>query len=795
MASPPEARVDLHVHSHHSNRPSEWILKKIGSPECYTKPRDLYRIAKARGMTFVTVTDHNVIDGGLEIAHHHDVFLSEEVDVAFPEDGCKIHVVTLGITEAQHAEIQRLRRNVYDLTAYLQAEGIAHFVAHPLYNQNGRLTVETFEKMLVLFPAFEVRNGARNRLLNDLTERIITGIGGGEIARLADKHGIAPAGEYPFRRGVVGGSDDHGQIHVATAYTWTLGAGTIPEFLDAVRNGQTQPAGDSGSAVVLAHSIYSVAFRYYMDRLGVRPERSSNPLIASLPRLLYNDTEARLNPWAKLSHLARRLKPRKKLKPDEEDLLALLREELRAVFGQPGKFKDWLANGAASVEEHNARIFGLASRLSSRILFVSLEKLVKSFSSENPLKGIQAASGIAAIYAVLSPYFFSFSHQYRDRRLLAEVQARFNTARGAGESVLFCDNDALWDASGLTPARLLGAREEGVPISIFTCSETPEYDEAGLKNFPAAGSLAVAESKVHFPPVLEVLAELERRNPDRLAAWTAGPMGLTALLAAQLLDLPLTTYFHTDLPALARFLTRDADIEELVWKYIAWFHGKADTVIVPTAAAKAALTARGLEPRRIEVRAWASPWSTNGTPQARGPALGDDEPFRLVSAGPIDRERGTIEIVSALESVRNALPGATLVLCGEGPMAAEARGLPGVEVVPPRSSAALASLFARADLFLTNDRGDLTGLETLRALSAGLPALVPRGSAAAEHVQPDRTGLLHDGTAPSIAEALRKILADPAERRTMGDRARRHAQEVTIGTLIAPHRVGREVSA
>ena len=205
MASPPEARVDLHVHSHHSNRPSEWILKKIGSPECYTKPRDLYRIAKARGMTFVTVTDHNVIDGGLEIAHLPDVFLSEEVDVSFPEDGCRIHVVTLGITEAQHAEIQRLRRNVYDLTAYLQAEGIAHFVAHPLYNQNGRLTVETFEKMLVLFPAFEVRNGARNRLLNDLTEKIITGIGGDEIARLAEKHAIAPAGEYPFRRGVVGG--------------------------------------------------------------------------------------------------------------------------------------------------------------------------------------------------------------------------------------------------------------------------------------------------------------------------------------------------------------------------------------------------------------------------------------------------------------------------------------------------------------------------------------------------------------------------------------------------------------
>ena len=62
-------RIDVHVHSKFSKRPSEWIFKKIGCSESYTEPLNIYRIAKNRGMTHVTISDHNTIDGALEIAH------------------------------------------------------------------------------------------------------------------------------------------------------------------------------------------------------------------------------------------------------------------------------------------------------------------------------------------------------------------------------------------------------------------------------------------------------------------------------------------------------------------------------------------------------------------------------------------------------------------------------------------------------------------------------------------------------------------------------------------------------
>ena len=55
-------RIDLHVHTKYSRRPSAWILKKIGCPESFTEPLAVYQKAKARGMTHVTITDHNRID-------------------------------------------------------------------------------------------------------------------------------------------------------------------------------------------------------------------------------------------------------------------------------------------------------------------------------------------------------------------------------------------------------------------------------------------------------------------------------------------------------------------------------------------------------------------------------------------------------------------------------------------------------------------------------------------------------------------------------------------------------------
>ena len=58
-------------------------------------------------------------------------FISEEVSARFPEDGCIVHTIALDITEEQHREIQRLRRNVYELIGYMDQSEIEYYWCHP----------------------------------------------------------------------------------------------------------------------------------------------------------------------------------------------------------------------------------------------------------------------------------------------------------------------------------------------------------------------------------------------------------------------------------------------------------------------------------------------------------------------------------------------------------------------------------------------------------------------------------------------------------------------------------------
>ncbi|HSV62494.1 MAG TPA: PHP domain-containing protein, partial [Chthoniobacterales bacterium] len=149
------SRCDLHIHSRFSARSEEWLFRRFDFPDSYSDPRELYRLVREHGMDFVTITDHDTIEGNLEIADLAGTFISEEVTTHFPTDPCKIHLLVWGISEAQHAEIVRARDNIFDLQSYLQRESIAHSVAHPLYSINGKLEASHLERLILLFKHFE----------------------------------------------------------------------------------------------------------------------------------------------------------------------------------------------------------------------------------------------------------------------------------------------------------------------------------------------------------------------------------------------------------------------------------------------------------------------------------------------------------------------------------------------------------------------------------------------------------------------------------------------------------------
>ena len=261
-------RVDLHVHSKFSARPSQWVLQKINCPESFTEPMLIYEEARRKGMGLVTISDHNCIDGSLAIAHLPGTFISEEVTSYFPDDRCKVHVLVFNIDEGKHLEMQRLRENIYNLVDYLRLEGIHHAVAHPLFGVNDRMTVENFEKMLLLFRNFEI-NGARDAWQNDCLRDIIPSLDADAIWRLAEKHNIDPGYPQPWRKNLIGGSDDHSALTIAATYTRVEGATDLAQFLDGLENGAATAHGASSTPRTMARNLYSIAYQYYKHRFGI----------------------------------------------------------------------------------------------------------------------------------------------------------------------------------------------------------------------------------------------------------------------------------------------------------------------------------------------------------------------------------------------------------------------------------------------------------------------------------------------------------------------------------------------
>ena len=65
----------MHVHSSASALSKLGVQRSLGIPECATEPAEAYELAKRRGMDFVTLTDHDTIDGALELADLPDTFI------------------------------------------------------------------------------------------------------------------------------------------------------------------------------------------------------------------------------------------------------------------------------------------------------------------------------------------------------------------------------------------------------------------------------------------------------------------------------------------------------------------------------------------------------------------------------------------------------------------------------------------------------------------------------------------------------------------------------------------------
>jgi predicted metal-dependent phosphoesterase TrpH len=233
------SRADLHCHSWASARSRLGVQRAVGLPECATPPDEVYALAKRRGMDFVTITDHDSIEGVLAIADQAaDAFVSVELTASFRgEPGAAAHVLCWGITADDHAWLQAHAADLEQSAAYLHEQGIACALAHPHYFVREPLLPRHLGVLAELFPTWETRNGSRAPELNP------------PAILAADLRGLAGSG----------GSDDHAGVDIGRSWTQTPAAATVGDFLAHLRAGSAQPGGADGGATVWAHAPLGLA--------------------------------------------------------------------------------------------------------------------------------------------------------------------------------------------------------------------------------------------------------------------------------------------------------------------------------------------------------------------------------------------------------------------------------------------------------------------------------------------------------------------------------------------------------
>lgn len=281
----------------------------------------------------------------------------------------------------------------------------------------------------------------------------------------------------------------------------------------------------------------------------------------------------------------------------------------------------------------------------------------------------------------------------------------------------------------------VGHEVQVVHPGLFTTRSCPGY--AGI-------DLAVRPGRL-------VAKMLDDMQPDAIHLATEGPLGWAGRSHCLRRGLAFTTAFHTKFPEILHAALR----VPLSWGYALFrhFHRPSCGVMVPTHGVLQMLEQRGFRNLR--------PW-THGVDTQAFPFQGAACPSPLTGAlaHPVSLYVGRISYEKNIEAfLQLDMPG-TKVVCGVGPLEARFKAkYPQVRWLGILDRAALAQVYAAADVFVFPSRSETFGLVMLEAMACGTPVAAfpvdgPMEVLGAHLGRVPRGGVLHDNLLTASQQAL-----------------------------------------
>jgi glycosyltransferase involved in cell wall biosynthesis/predicted metal-dependent phosphoesterase TrpH len=716
-------RADLHCHSTASEQAKLGVQRALGLPECATSPDEVYELAKRRGMDFVTITDHDTIDGCLEIAGRDDVFVSEELTAWFRGEEQEVHVLCYGITDADHDELQARAADVEECVAYLRERGIACALAHPFFAVAAPLLPRHRRRLAELFGTWEVRNGSRAPELNQ------------------------PAAIYVETNGAcgIGGSDDHAGVDVGRTWTETPAAPTPQELLDHLRAGRAEAGGAQGSAAKWAHAGIALAARVLATQGEDAPPAVDPRKILELATKVVSDGGERGG------QIGTGVGP--------DDARALLAAWVEAVHLDPDAAADPMALVRAMQADDfsHSELYRRARGAHALRLSAAIQAGAAALTRGEGYGEAGAALLAACVPAI--PYAPATS-------FLAREKANLSPRDGDPPRVaLVVDGAGSMHGVTHTVERI---REHGVPgIEVEVVGTDSRVD----RRLPA-----VVEAEVPFYPGLEVgvptvpeLVETLAEGRYELIHVTApGPAGLGAALASRISGTPLVASHHTELGAYAALRAADPRLVMAMQLVLATLYRQATRVLSPSASADRSLEALGVGRERLDR------WERGVDPRLFDPAKRDVDALpgelKVLYAGRLAREKGIELLADSFEAAHERDSRLHLVVAGGGPEEAWLRDRLGDSgtLLGWLGREELARAYASADLFLFCSRTDTYGQVITEAQASGLAVVAVAEGGPAELIRHRRTGWLCAPDRDEVASAVVQLAGSRFIRAQLG---------------------------
>jgi glycosyltransferase involved in cell wall biosynthesis len=269
----------------------------------------------------------------------------------------------------------------------------------------------------------------------------------------------------------------------------------------------------------------------------------------------------------------------------------------------------------------------------------------------------------------------------------------------------------------------------------------------------------------------------KRNRPDVIYVATEGPLGWSAVRIARCLGIPIVSGFHTNYHYYSQHY-RLGLLQDLIFKYLCWFHKQTERTLVPNAELGARLKSVGvanigLLERGVDGKLF--------SPDRRSAELRRqwgvrDDGLAAIYVGRVAREKNLELAVDAYHAMKQLDQSLKFVIVGDGPLREPLqRSHPDLIFLGTHRGEDLAARYASADIFIFPSITETFGNVTLEAMASGLAVTAYDYAAAAMHIEHRQSGILvpYDN-AKAFVESAVSLVREPDALTSMRRRAREH---------------------